>query len=512
MSAATTTPPTPPTSLPAFARVTSASILQRNASTSSSRSTTTSESTSSLVAVPIRPPPIQTRTTATPEAQLPSEGTPSYDLEPSGGYYGGRGFIHNGPRMARQATMPVHHSLPHLITDDDSMPERSVSVPPHASRSPTTPRASHRSLDTDSAPQLPLPVSPGPLSLSYDDGSDSKSEDKSDTRSDIPTPSRGRQADSCPPTPSTARSGPRRRDHSADSSTVAPSERTERERRPSHASANSTASSARARPSTRDFILGEELGRGSYSTVVHAVYSPSFLANNPRPANAQFAIKIMNQAHLIQEKKAKYAHIERDALIRLAQPSRTLGVRGHQRGLSSSSGHSGVLRKGGASGGAPSVGTSLPTIGVSEVSSSSLVSPTPMSPRLSTSRRLRGDGQKVLDERPPPSVFSSRPPSPVQEEEDGSSDTGNLSESLSSSGGRDTAPEISAGSAGERARTPRKRRQSLAPSERSTRSARSGKSTAGSVVVQQGHPGIVRLYSTFADRTSVCELNLYRRN
>lgn len=420
--------------------------------------------------------------------------------------------MHNGPRMARQATMPVHHSLPHLITDDDSMPERSVSVPPHASRSPTTPRASHRSLDTDSAPQLPLPVSPGPLSLSYDDGSDSKVEDKSDTRSDIPTPSRGRQADSCPPTPSTARSGPRRRDHSADSSTVAPSERTERERRPSHASANSTASSARARPSTRDFILGEELGRGSYSTVVHAVYSPLFLANNPRPANAQFAIKIMNQAHLIQEKKAKYAHIERDALIRLAQPSRTLGVRGHQRGLSSSSGHSGVLRKGGASGGAPSVGTSLPTIGVSEVSSSSLVSPTPMSPRLSTSRRLRGDGQEVLDERPPPSVFSSRPPSPVQEEEDGSSDTGNLSESLSSSGGRDTAPEISAGSAGERARTPRKRRQSLAPSERSTRSARSGKSTAGSVVVQQGHPGIVRLYSTFADRTSVCELNLYRRN
>lgn len=409
--------------------------------------------------------------------------------------------MHNGPRMARQATMPIQNSLPTLVTSaDDNMPERSVSVPPNASRSPTTPRASHRSLDIDSAPQLPLPLSPGPLSLTYDDASDSRSEG----RSDMPTPSRGRQGDSCPPTPSTARSGPRRRDHSADSSTVAPSERTERERRPSHTSVNSTASSARARPSTRDFILGEELGRGSYSTVVHAVYSPSFLANNPRPANAQFAIKIMNQAHLIQEKKAKYAHIERDALIRLAQPSRNLGVRGHQRGLSSSSGHSGVLRKGGNSSGGPSTGTSLPTIGVSEVPSSSLVSPTPLSPRMSTSRRLRGDGQEVLDERPPPSGWSSRPPSPVQEEEDGSSDTGNLSE-LSSSGGRDTAPEVSAGSGAERARTPRKRRQSLAPSERSARSARSGKSTAGSVVVQQGHPGIVRLYSTFADRTSVCK-------
>lgn len=414
--------------------------------------------------------------------------------------------MHNGPRMARQTTMPIHSSLPYLDTTGDSMPERSVSVPPHASRSPTTPRASYRSLDRESAPQLPLPVSPGPLTLTYDDASDGKSEGKSEPSRDVSTPSRGRREESSPPTPSTVHSGPRRRDHSADSSTVAPSERTERERCPSHTSVGSTASSARARPSTRDFILGEELGRGSYSTVVHAVYSPAFLANNPRPANAQFAIKIMNQAHLIQEKKAQYAHIERDALIRLAQPSRNLGVRGHHRGLSSSSGHSGVLRKGASSGGAPSVGTSLPTIGVSEAPSSSLVSPTPMSPRMSASRRLRGDGQEVLDERPPPSGWSSRPPSPVQEEEDGSSDTGNQSESLSSSGGRDTAPEVSAGNAtAERSRTPRKRRQSLAPSERSARSARSGKSTAGSAIVQQGHPGIVRLYSTFADRTSVCE-------
>lgn len=403
--------------------------------------------------------------------------------------------MHNGPRMARLATMPVTPSRPSLNTTSiHDMPERSVSVPPSATRSPTTPRASHLSLNTDSAPHLPLPVSPGLMSSAYESTDDDL----------LPPPSRGRYADSCPPTPSTARSGPpRRREHSADSSTVAPSERTERERRPSHTSVNSAASSVtRARPSTRDFILGEELGRGSYSTVVHAVYSPSFLANNPRPANSQFAIKIMNQAHLIQEKKAKYAHIERDALIRLAQPNRNLAVRGHHRGLSSSSGHSGVLRKTTAGASGPTVGTSLAPIGGGEVTSSALVSPTPLSPRMSTSRRLRGDGQEVLDERPPPSGWSSRPPSPVQEEEDGSSD---MSESLSSSGGRETAPEISGGSAAERARTPRKRRQSLAPSERS---ARSGKSTAGSAVLQHGHPGIVRLYSTFADRTSVCESHI----
>jgi 3-phosphoinositide dependent protein kinase-1 len=48
-------------------------------------------------------------------------------------------------------------------------------------------------------------------------------------------------------------------------------------------------------------------------------------------------------------------------------------------------------------------------------------------------------------------------------------------------------------------RTPRKRRQSLAPSERSARSSKSV--TGGSQVF--GHPGIIRLYCTFADKTSV---------
>jgi 3-phosphoinositide dependent protein kinase-1 len=40
-----------------------------------------------------------------------------------------------------------------------------------------------------------------------------------------------------------------------------------RERRHSQLSTGSNASSASRRPSLRDFILGDELGRGSYSTV-----------------------------------------------------------------------------------------------------------------------------------------------------------------------------------------------------------------------------------------------------
>lgn len=243
------TPPTPPTGLPAFARVTSASLLQRNASTSSSVSTATSESSSSLVAVPIRPPPIQTRTAATPEAQLPSDVAADYSEPEPAGMYGGRGFARNGPRMARQATEPPRtfgpsgRQTPSIITTDVG---RSPSLPP--SLSPTTPRA----------PRLPLPdsmmgpVSPQQLRVTVADD-------------DIPgTPSRAQVPHSNPGTPTTLRARAKSRNQSMDSNHVGISER---ERRQSQLSTQSNGSAASKRPSLRDYILGEELGRGSYSTV-----------------------------------------------------------------------------------------------------------------------------------------------------------------------------------------------------------------------------------------------------
>ena len=46
---------------------------------------------------------------------------------------------------------------------------------------------------------------------------------------------------------------------------------------------------------------------------------------------------------------------------------------------------------------------------------------------------------------------------------------------------------------------PRARRASQAPSERSVKSAKSGKG------VGVANPGVIRLYSTFNDATSLCE-------
>jgi 3-phosphoinositide dependent protein kinase-1 len=221
----------------------------------------------------------------------------------------------------------------------------------------------------------------------------------------------------------------------------------------------------------------------------------------------------MNQYHLIQEKKAKYAHIERDALIRLAQPrpmSPTL--RTHRRGVSSTSSNGTAKAKPAAHGvtlaarrnsnsnpppnvlvmGSPSGGVRdrpLPE------GHSPRSMPVPLSPLVSTSMRLAKSGdaqtQEFLDERAGTPTFTSRPPSPVKEEPvERSPLSGNLEQDLlHPKARRDSA------NADSRPRTPRKRRQSTA-------SAASSGGTAPPVI---GHPGVIHLYCTFADKTSVCE-------
>lgn len=215
------------------------------------------------------------------------------------------------------------------------------------------------------------------------------------------------------------------------------------------------------------------------------------LSASPRAPAQQFAMKIMNQAHLIQEKKAKYAHIERDALIRLSLPrSSNSPTMTHRRGMSNSSANTArsgktVVHNRRDSGSTVTSATLSPR-------DRQLDSPTPFSQPLSplaTSGRLTREPQELLDDRP--AGFASKPPSPVKEESsDGQSDSGNVYVKIN----KDTDL-----SGTQRIRTPRKRRQSLAPSERSTRSA-----SGGSQVY--GHHGIIRLFSTFADKISVCEL------
>ena len=239
-----------------------------------------------------------------------------------------------------------------------------------------------------------------------------------------------------------------------------------------------------------------------------AVASTSSSPTSPHPPR-QYAIKIINQAHLVQEKKVKYAMIERDALVRLNDIRKTTSssTRGHKRGVSStSSGGGGVgaaNRRSNATVTAQS-STSKDRLSVLSDSSSSttLGSTVPRSPTLKTSSA----GRRPSRSAEPPEMVPERsedvhelpapkPPSPVKEEGTQSQQALDRSEP--------TTPTMadSAGFIGDRSRgkesgqVPKKpRRQSLAPSERSVKSAKTN---------PVAHPGIIRLYSTFNDSTSL---------
>ena len=58
----------------------------------------------------------------------------------------------------------------------------------------------------------------------------------------------------------------------------------------------------------KDFIFGQTLGEGSYSTV---------LAATDRQTLKEYAIKVLDKRHIIKEKKVKYVNVEKDTLNRL---------------------------------------------------------------------------------------------------------------------------------------------------------------------------------------------------
>lgn len=237
----------------------------------------------------------------------------------------------------------------------------------------------------------------------------------------------------------------------------------------------------------------------------------------------------MNQQHLIAEKKAKYAVIERDALIRLAQPrastvSPTSTTR-HKRGQSGSS----VRRRSNASatGSAekPAAAKDRLSIAISDTSTIS----GPLSPTLLTGRRpsrsaeppamvVEGTEEQLPVMPRSPVMSRSRPPSPVKEEssslehgetehDDGTPDThpGRASTERATSTHHEKISPSSLKSPSDAQAikstpTPKKRRKSQAPSERSVKTI-SGNN--GSKSTGQAHPGIIRLYSTFNDNMSL---------
>ena len=306
----------------------------------------------------------------------------------------------------------------------------------------------------------------------------------------------------------------------------------------------------------------------NYEVVQATLAAQTHSPTSPRPPR-QFAIKIISQSHLVAEKKAKYAKIERDALIRLATPRQSAtsptSAKGHRRGMSSSSSAgipSAVVH---ASGGKRRSSTSLAGAAASSArresanvaalpipqssardrlsvvttltdstssggtyatSPLSSVSNVPLSPTLMAGRRpsRSADPPEVVPERSEDGHSTiidlgirSRPPSPVREEgspekivnvlpPDGINLQGIEEKLLPTPAPSKTSFDISRspdlsrdGFVGPRERhgndrqTPRKRRQSLAPSEKSVKSGR----------ISLGHPGIIRLHSTFNDDTSL---------
>ncbi|OWZ69270.1 hypothetical protein AYX15_00120 [Cryptococcus neoformans] len=607
-SPASSTPP--PSS--AYARLIAPTIT-RNSSSSSSRSTTTCSSTSSVQAVPMRPPPIETSTAATSRSQLPSNRHSENEAEHDTSYtspglsVGGRGGLaRNGPRSNRLGTSPQARHVPPSIVALSPSPspilnmasKRQSNTETVSGTSPSTPLGKSFLAQQDLSPNsstIPLRVT---ISVDPNDrlSHDRESHSAERPRSSGNSPVRGRHGHlSTPssPTNSYRALGGKPRTLSVDagqnwggSHRSRARDGDDRERRQSQVS--SASSGALKKHSLDDWVLGEELGVGSYSTVYCVTPSANTHSpTSPQPAR-KYALKVINQAHLIQEKKVKYAMVERDALIRLSDPRPS---KGHKRGVSSSSssgyaqtGSAGKRRSTASIGGQSSMASvsggtvsnskkdtrdRLSIVTTSSAASSPVLTASSGSTQLSptavsggggnikgrrpsrsaepptpvqeqTEMLIRGgeDGKDGQDGQETPSrewdrdrdwdnMTRSRPPSPVREE---SAEGGEKEKDEEEQSGAEPAelgaaihltlppPQIPStpeprgspllSTDGHRTSretprdrphlTPKRRRQSLAPSERSVKSA----STTGKMSAA-AHPGVVRLYSTFNDSSSL---------
>lgn len=292
----------------------------RNISQSSSHTTS---STSSLEAVPIRPQSGYARTPVGSSQDLPSVAaavaTEGYDQDGVGSEDagGGRRFRNSSqspitPRPDRhhfnQRDAPssprfqqYHHPAPAHLLPLELRPSASgpdlASLRQQRHESPNHTQHHHTNHDH--------PINSPPRS-----SSDAGMENLMDSMVITPTKNRGR---SCSANTTT---GGRPSSGESSATTIGPGHH------PSNSNGGvvgSTRSDVRKAVSLQDFTFGEIIGQGSYSTVVLA---------RQNATNIPYAIKILDQAHLVQQKKTKYAKIERDALVRLGPHTRSNGNRG----------------------------------------------------------------------------------------------------------------------------------------------------------------------------------------
>ncbi|ODO07490.1 AGC/PDK1 protein kinase [Cryptococcus wingfieldii CBS 7118] len=332
-----------------------------------------------------------------------------------------------------------------------------------------------------------------------------------------------------------------------------------RDRRQSHSSNGSGSH----KPGPEDWIKEEEIGSGAFSTVyrVAPAHEATF-PTSPRPPK-KYAMKVIDQSFLVKHKKVKYAMVERDAMIRISEPIPMRGHRRGISSSSSAGNSSSTTvkpRKSSVNIIAPpspnlsghTLTGTTPTSGGKSHSRDRLsiatTSSAGSSPVLAASTGTNaqpspGSGKALAGRRPsrsadPPEMVPevnevllptpiisemegrSMPPSPVREESAEGHESLHDSpqalqnpvvelgpalpslppsamDSRSSSLATSDAPPLTPGA--RPPRTPKKRRQSLATSEKSAKSTQT--------VVPSGrarqHPGFIKLHSTFNDRVAL---------
>lgn len=258
-----------------------------------------------------------------------------------------------------------------------------------------------------------------------------------------------------------------------------------------HGSAGSPRHSSPRAASLQDFVFGEVIGHGSYSTVVLAQH---------RATQLPYAIKILNQHQLVQERKTKYAKIERDALVLLGPRKAPMQAQG--RGSPSGGSHDASRKR--DSGASQRTLQGPPSDHGTEQSAPSSTLPQPVG-----LRQPRRQSQGQMTTTPPPPTIRMRRATEDVGKDDGEAESGDdeVTDLASSTQSLSLRLRIDTN-------VPNGHQQSvMRPSSTGvTLSPASATSSMGSSLSSLGsashrsrlsHPGIVKLHYTFKDETSL---------
>lgn len=169
----------------------------------------------------------------------------------------------------------------------------------------------------------------------------------------------------------------------------------------SSARATPLAESARKTVGLQDFLFGEAIGKGSYSTVILAQH---------KATNIPYAIKVLDQHHLVQEKKTKYAKVERDALVLLGpKTGKATGGASSKTASKSRRGSGGSVTSAKGSSGATDATSPTATVTISTGSPPTTTARTSLS-EAGDGRRERGS---TLSSHAPSSFKAPIPASPA---------------------------------------------------------------------------------------------------